>query len=141
MAKLYNWELYDAWCDAAREMGFELESQDGSAIYWTLPDSVQDEFWWILWTPMNAIRKMGSRADRLEDWRYSLNTLRDNEANFHIEAAHKTQFENAYEWFPELNFSNKPVTKDTIKKCAERMLNSENWSKEELLSKLRADWD
>jgi len=129
---MYNWQLYDNWCQAARDLDIELESETGGCIKMKLPKHIQDHFFWMLWTPLNTVDKINS--DR--DWLHKMWTLRDNSSDFHIEASLKySDYDNHYDWFPEIQRSITPTVED-IRACVSRMLDQANWPKYDLASVL-----
>ena len=136
--KKYNWALYDAWCQAADELDIGLRSKDGGAVYMDLPKEIDRNFFWILWTPLNTFYKMGIDKNRNKDWQNYLDTLKDNESDFHIEASlYHADDDSHYAWFPEINHKpQEQITKDDIKKCVRRMLDKSKWPKQNLLASL-----
>ena len=131
---MYNFQLYNNWCDAALKLGLELRSQTGGCIYMVDPatgiaigkeGSADQHFFFMLWTPLN---KLHSVFDDLPDWQRALHTLKDNHSDFHLEAAkYNCDDQSHYAWFPEIN--HKPqntITVDDIVKCVERIRDTAN---------------
>ena len=134
---MYNFQLYKNWCDAALKLGLELYSQDGGCIYMKDPATgaiigkegdTDQRFFFMLWTPLNKLA-LSFREER--DWRYNLDTLRDNHSDFHIEAAkYECRDESHYDWFPEINRKNSTdITVDDIVACVERIRDFDNHDK------------
>lgn len=143
---MYNFALYNAWCDAALKLGLELKSKDGGVIYMEDPETQQTigkegfgehQFFWMLWTPLN---KLALSFDDRKDWRSALDTLKDNHSDFHIEASKMyCDDESHYAWFPEIN--HKPqsdITVDDIIKCVKRIRDFNNHDKHQTVATLRA---
>lgn len=131
--KLYRWHLYDDWCSVADAKGIGVRSQSGGAVYMNLPKEIEPTFFWILWTPLNAVNKMS--LDK--DWQHQLDTLRDNEANFYIEASHITA---GYDFFPEINHKlPQDITRSDIETSVDRILDPTEWPKWEMWAQLQQE--
>jgi len=143
---MYNFALYNAWCDAAMKLGLELNSKDGGCIYMVDPQtdttigregSGEHHFFWMLWTPLN---KLGLVFNDLPDWQMALNTLKDNHDDFHIEAAkYHCDDESHYAWFPEINYKpSADISVADIIKCVERIRNHDAHDKYQTMASLLA---
>jgi len=129
---MYNFQLYNRWCDAALKLNLELRSKDGGCIY--MHDPVKDvtigkeydaehNFFWMLWTPLNKLGLVYRDLEKGKNWDYALHTLKDNHEDFHIEAAkYYCRDESHYAWFPEINYKpSNDITVDDIIKCVKRI--------------------
>ena len=134
---MYNFQLYNNWCDAAMRLGLELRSQGGGAVYMHDPvknvtigkeGTGEQQFFFMLWTPLN---KLGLVFNDLPDWQMALDTLKDNHDDFHIEAAkYHCDDESHYAWFPEINLKrNSDITVDDIVACVKRIRDFDNHDK------------
>jgi len=145
---MYNFALYNAWCDAALKLGLELKSKSGGCIY--MHDPVKDvtigkeydaehNFFWMLWTPLNKLSSV-FRDLESRDWQMALLTLKDNHSDFHIEAAkYHCNDESHYDWFPEINHKAQAnITVDGIIKCVKRIRDFNNHDKHQTAATLRA---
>lgn len=135
---MYNFKLYEDFCEVAEELGIELKSRDGGCIYLVLPNDLNKRFWAMLWTPLNKL----SQIDNKDTWQRKLDFLKDNHSDFHLEFDTKNYDNGSYWFFPEVN--NKPmknVTKQDIKDCVERMLDMDNFEQHITWAKLREPAD
>lgn len=133
MANLYNWDLYKAWNQAAIELDLRIESINGSVLHFELPEEVQSEFLFMLWTPLNSFKAIAGHSM----WQTELNGLRQLENDFYIEACRLD--ERCYQaWFPEINCAVEPITKNDIVKCVRRMLDVDNRGKYDTMAMLRS---
>ena len=131
---MYNFKLYQDFCDVATELDIELQSKDGGCIYLVLPNNLNQVFWAMLWTPLNTLNQM----DNKENWKHKLDHLKDNHSDFHLEFDTRNYDNGSYWMFPEVN--NKPVqdiTKQDIKDCIERMLDVDNFESNVVWARLR----
>jgi hypothetical protein len=136
---MYNFKLYDAFCDAARELDIAVTCpNDGSCIYLDLPNNLNQTFWAMLWTPLNKLKMV--RDDK--DWQHKLDTLRNNHADFHLEFCTKETEHGNYSFFPEINNkAQSQVTKQDIKTCIERILDQEHFDQHVLVARLKEPSD
>ena len=143
---MYSFQLYNNWCDAALKLGLELRSLNGGCIYMEDPatnatigreGSAEQHFFFMLWTPLN---KLQSVFNDLPDWQMALHTLKDNHADFHIEAAkYDCDDESHYAWFPEINLKRQSdISVDDIIKCVERIRDFDNHDKWQTFASMRA---
>lgn len=144
---MYNFQLYNNWCDAALQLGLELKSKSGGCVYMVDPttDTIigqdgthEQRFFWMLWTPLN---KLGSVFNDLPNWQMALHTLRDNHSDFHIEASkYECDDESHYDWFPEINRKTQAdITTADIIKCVERIRDFDNHSKWQTFATLQSE--
>jgi hypothetical protein len=121
---MYNFKLYEDFCDAAKELDIELQSKDGGCIYLVLPDQLNSRYWAMLWTPLNKLNQM----DNKDTWQRKLDHLQYNHEDFHLEFDTKQYEHGSYWMFPEVNSKpRKDITKQDIKDCIERMLDVDNF--------------
>ena len=127
---IFNYKLYKAWCEAARECGLELYSKNGGAIRMVDPNTNRalgenrdnkHHFFWMLWTPLNKVPTV--YRDMEHSWQYALDTMCDNISDFHIEADKYYTKGTAREWrFDEIH--GKPsdqITVQDIVTCVKRI--------------------
>jgi hypothetical protein len=141
---MYNFQLYNNWCDAAMRLELELRSADGSCIYMVDPvtdgiigkeGTAEQQFFFMLWTPLNKLRH--SFDDR-KDWRAALDTLKQNHSDFHIEAAKMyCDDKSHYQWFPEF-YNQHNISVDDIIKCVKRIRDVYNHSKWQTYASLKS---
>lgn len=133
---MYNFQLYNNWCDAALKLGLELKSKTGGCIYMVDPatgiaigkeGSAEQHFFFMLWTPLNKLDSVYRDLEH-RDWQHALHTLKDNHSDFHIEAAkYHCDDQSHYDWFPEINGKlQKSITVDDIIKCVNRIRDTAN---------------
>jgi hypothetical protein len=146
---LYNFDLYNKWADAAMKLDLEMYSQHGGAIYLKDPKtdtivgkegSYDQQFWFMLWTPLN---KLPTTVDDLNEhnWRFALDTLKDNHEDFHIEADKMYGGRSTASWFPEIkNCTVADITVDNIITCVKRIRNFDGHAKQQTLVTLRTDY-
>jgi hypothetical protein len=142
---MYNFQLYNNWCDAAMRLGLEIKSKSGGCIYMQDPvtetiigkeGTGEQQFFFMLWTPLN---KLGSVFNDLPDWKDALDTLKDNHSDFHIEAAKMYCDDNShYLWFPEF-YNQTDISVDDIMKCVKRIRDFDNHSKWQTFASLKAE--
>ena len=130
---MFRWHLYDAWLNTAERRGFGLRTEDGSCIHMDMGQpKLEEQFSWMLWTPMNSVSKMGLTDPK--DWRYHLDTWRDNEHNFHIEASLSwtdLDCDIHYDFFPEINHKKwDDITEQDINDCIDRILDPQQWEQQ-----------
>lgn len=136
---MYNFELYNRWNEASMQLGLELISKDGGAIYMMDPISqeivgkeggAEQHFFFMLWTPLNKLGIVYRDLER-RDWNHALHTLKDNHSDFHIEAAkYLCDDQSHYDWFPEINHKlQKDISVDDIVKCVLRIRDRDNHDK------------
>jgi len=135
---MYNFKLYEDFCDAARELGIELNSRDGGCIYLVLPMDLNKRFWAMLWTPLNKLQSLQNK----QTWQQRLDHLRSNHGDFHLEFDTKNYENGSYWMFPEVNSKpRKDITKQDIKTCIERMLDVDRFEQHVMWAKLQEPGD
>ena len=131
---MYNFKLYEDFCDAARELNIELRSKTGGCIYLVLPNNLNERFWAMLWTPLNKLESLQNK----QSWQQRLDHLRNNHGDFHLEFETKDYENGSYWMFPEVNSKpRKDITKQDIKTCIERMLDVDNFEQNIVWARLQ----
>jgi hypothetical protein len=139
---IYNWELWDNFEAAAKELDLELRSQDGGCVTVNLSKDIHNKFWIYCWTPLNKLkgiirdRKEGSKLDT---WQHRLNDLRQNHADFHLEFGAKEYDDGSMFWFPKLNSYNTTPSKDDIVEAIKIMMDTKNFEKHKLLAVIKQE--
>lgn len=137
----YNWELWDNFVEAAKELDLELKSKDGGCVYMAVPEDIRQKFYIMCWTPLNKLR--GVMQDYKEDsilgtWQHRLQDLRSNHSDFHLEFGAKQIHHGSMFWFPNLGIGSRP-TKDEIVKAVKMMLDRDNFDKYVTIARLREE--
>lgn len=135
---MYNFKLYKDFCDAALELDIKLQGRDGGCIYLELPNNLNQRFWAMLWTPLNKLKYIKEE----KTWQQKLDTLKDNQSDFHLEFDTKNYTHGSYWMFPEVN--EKPrtdINKQDIKDCIKRMLDMDNFEQHVTWANLRIPQD
>jgi hypothetical protein len=136
MSNVYNWQLYDDWCQVAQDLKLGIASTDGHCLYLDLPQDLNTRFWFMLWTPLNKLDGVCDKIQRrslsnVYTWDQRLSDLRNNHSDFHIEACVKDSDSGDYWFFPEVNkwctHSTDAISRTDIRVCIERMLDTEHY--------------
>lgn len=139
----YNWQLWDNFTEAAKELGFELRSKDGGCVYIDVPEQIHQKFYVMCWTPLNKLEhvmKEYKQDSILNQWDSRLQDLRQNHSDFHLEFGAKLCSHGSMYWFPHLGTGYTP-SKDQIVKAVRVMLDTENFDKYVTLALLREPAD
>jgi hypothetical protein len=149
---MYNFKLYQNWCDAALKLNLDIRSKDGGCLWMVDPKTdkaigksgtAEQQFFWMLWTPLNKLGCVFNDLEGKGGWNRALDTLKHNHDDFHIEASkYHCDDDSHYNWFPEIN--HKPqdqISVDDIVACVRRIQDVENHSREQLMATMRTTYE
>lgn len=139
----YNWQLWDNFEAAARELGLELRSKDGGCVYMDVPKDIRDKFYIMCWTPLNklhGVMKDYRKGSRLDTWQHRLKDLRQNHEDFHLEFGAQRSNDGSMYWFPNFGIGNTP-SKDDIVKAVQIMMDRDRFEQYRMMALLREPAD
>ena len=140
----YNWQLWDNFEAAAKELNLELRSQDGGCVYMDVPEDIRQKFYVMCWTPLNKL--CGVMQDYRKDsilgtWQHRLKDLRQNHADFHLEFGAKNYEDGSMYWFPNFNIGCPTPSKDDIVKAVKIMMDRDRFEQYRMMAILREPAD
>ena len=127
----YNKHLYHHFLGAAKTHSLKVYApNNGSCLYLRLPQHIAEEFWCMLWTPVNRFNDINISRQR-RYWKRNIEEIiSSGTPSFHLEFCHKNTNKGSYYWFPEINFKpSADITQSDIEACISRILDEANWDK------------
>ena len=140
----YNWQLWDNFEAAAKELDLELDSQNGGCVYMAVPEDIRRKFYVMCWTPLNKLQgvmKEYPKDNILGTWPNRLKDLRQNHQDFHLEFGAKSYQDGSMYWFPEFGIGHPTPSKDKIVRAVQIMMDRDNFEKYKMMALLREPAD